>query len=165
MDAAGVTAAVNVTKLVVDLVVLMYRSTPQGKEEAGLNQDLSFIKEEFEMMVSYLTDASEGRGHQNSATRTWVRQVRDLTYDVEDYFQEFVVHMETPPRVPSKPQARKMVVDKIRGLRERIQQSNQRYKLIQDSRPDNSTSATGGVHDPHQVNNAYCLALVPLQCI
>ena len=57
------------------------------EEEATLRQstqnDLAFITGEFQMMQSFLIVADEERAR-NNVVRTWVRQVRDLAYNVED---------------------------------------------------------------------------------
>ena len=67
------------------------------KEEAEkwqiVERDLVFITGEFEMMQSFLNTADEEH-IKNNVVRTWVRQVRDLSYDVEDCI-EFVLHMDT----------------------------------------------------------------------
>jgi hypothetical protein len=52
-----------------------------------------FITGEFEMMQSFL-DTADGEHVKNKVVRTWVRQVRDLSYDVEDCI-EFVLQLDT----------------------------------------------------------------------
>jgi hypothetical protein len=69
------------------------------KEEAEqwqtLQRDTVFIKDEFEMMKSFLNTADE-EDMKNQVTRTWVAQVRDLSYDTEDNI-EFVLHLGAKP--------------------------------------------------------------------
>ncbi|GJN25802.1 hypothetical protein PR202_gb13679 [Eleusine coracana subsp. coracana] len=125
------------------------------KEEAEqwqiVERDLVFITGEFEMMQSFLDVADEER-IRNNVVRTWVRQVRDLSYDVEDCI-EFVVHLEAKQSwwlrlwnmVPScncckttEPQQRPIdqAVAEIKQLKARVEdvsQRNMRYSLISDS--------------------------------
>ncbi|CAL4991659.1 unnamed protein product [Urochloa decumbens] len=67
------------------------------KEEAEhwqiVQRDLVFITGEFEMMQSFLNVADAERVR-NDVVRTWVRQVRDLSYDVEDCI-DFVLQLDT----------------------------------------------------------------------
>jgi hypothetical protein len=52
-----------------------------------------FITGEFQMMQSFLKVATAERV-ENPVVMTWVRQIRELAYDVEDCI-EFVVHLDT----------------------------------------------------------------------
>ncbi|CAL5033046.1 unnamed protein product [Urochloa decumbens] len=146
----GVAEAIQIlglAKLVLDMVISLYKKVTPPRHEANLNDDFDFIKAEFEIMEAHLADAAEGNGYRSHVARTWVRQVRDLTYDVEDCFQEFIVHLERPPRSPSKQKPRKKAVDEIRSLKQKIKESNMRYR---DSFPV-SASAAGAGHDPHKL--------------
>ncbi|XP_037482661.1 disease resistance protein Pik-2-like [Triticum dicoccoides] len=88
-----------------DLVVGMAKSVVDGaltkaqaaiEEEAKLREsaqrNLVYITGEFQMMQSFLKIAASDR-LENAVGRTWVRQIRDLAYDVEDCI-EFVVHLD-----------------------------------------------------------------------
>ncbi|VAI81485.1 unnamed protein product [Triticum turgidum subsp. durum] len=142
-----------------ELVVGLAKSVVEGaltkaqsaiEEEAKLRQsaqrDLVFITGEFEMMHSFLNVATTERV-ENKVVMTWVRQVRELAYDVEDCI-EFVVHLDTKARwwwrmVPSwcitRPPAAlslEEAVDEIEQLKARVEAvstRNSRYTLISDS--------------------------------
>lgn len=139
-----------------DLVVGLAKSVVEGvltkaqsaiEEESKLRQsaqrDLVFITGEFEMMHSFLNVANEERA-KNNVVRTWVRQVRDLAYDVEDCI-EFVVHLDNRPHwwrrfIPSCMPASALPVDavvaeieKIKVRVEDVSKRNSRYSLISDS--------------------------------
>ncbi|CAD6254132.1 unnamed protein product [Miscanthus lutarioriparius] len=138
-----------------DLAVSLAKSVVEGavtkalaaiEEEAALRQstqnDLAFITGEFQMMQSFLNVADEERVR-NSVVRTWVRQVRDLAYNVEDCI-EYVIHLDKAPDwccrcIPRfiRPQ---LPLDKavaeiklLKGRVEEVSLRNMRYNLISDS--------------------------------
>ncbi|CAD6257377.1 unnamed protein product [Miscanthus lutarioriparius] len=98
---------------------------------------------EFEMMLSFLNVANEERA-KNNVVRTWVRQVRDPAYDVEDCI-EFVVHLDNRPHwwrrfIPSCMAASVLpisaVVAEIEQIKARVEdvsKRNSRYSLISES--------------------------------
>ncbi|CAL4994130.1 unnamed protein product [Urochloa decumbens] len=139
-----------------DLVVGLAKSVVEGaltkaqsaiEEESKLRRsaqrDLVFITGEFEMMLSFLNVANEERA-KNNVVRTWVRQVRDLAYDVEDCI-EFVVHLDNRPHwwrrfIPSCMAASALPIDavvteidQIKARVEDVSRRNSRYSLISDS--------------------------------
>jgi len=138
-----------------DLAVSLAKSVVEGavtkalaaiEEEAALRQstqnDLAFITGEFQMMQSFLNVADEERAR-NNVVRTWVRQVRDLAYNVEDCI-EYVIHLDKAPDwccrcIPRfiRPQ---LPLDKavaeiklLKGRVEEVSLRNMRYNLISDS--------------------------------
>ncbi|VAH39628.1 unnamed protein product [Triticum turgidum subsp. durum] len=146
-----------------DLVVGMAKSVVEGaltkaqaaiEEEAKLRQsaqrNLVFITGEFQMMQSFLNVADSDR-LENPVVRTWVRQIRDLAYDVEDCI-EFVVHLDKKnswwlrlikpaswllrPCVDQGPLPLDEAVDELDRLKARVEDvssRNTRYSLISDS--------------------------------
>ncbi|XP_066336957.1 uncharacterized protein [Miscanthus floridulus] len=138
-----------------DLAVSLAKSVVEGavtkalaaiEEEGALRQstqnDLAFITGEFQMMQSFLNVADEERVR-NSVVRTWVRQVRDLAYNVEDCI-EYVIHLDKAPDwycrcIPRfiRPQLPlDMAVAEIKLLKGRVEEvslRNMRYNLISDS--------------------------------
>ncbi|XP_037467725.1 disease resistance protein PIK6-NP-like [Triticum dicoccoides] len=142
-----------------DLVVGLAKSVVEGaltkaqaaiEEEAKLRQsaqrDLAFITDEFEMMHSFLKVANPERV-ENKVVMTWVRQVRELAYDVEDCI-EFVIHLNTKtmwwwrlvPLWCMAPPMRALALDEAVGqiehLKARVEdvsRRNVRYNLISDT--------------------------------
>ncbi|KAG2627859.1 putative disease resistance protein At1g59780 [Panicum virgatum] len=89
---------IGIPKKVVQLVAERVKSAIKEEEEQWqiVQRDLVFITNEFEMTQSFLNSA-DGKRIMNHVVRTWVRQVRDLSHDVEDCI-EFVLHLDTDKR-------------------------------------------------------------------
>ncbi|WVZ53203.1 hypothetical protein U9M48_004176 [Paspalum notatum var. saurae] len=137
--------AVSLAKTVVEGAVT--RALSAIEEEAALREstqnDLVSITGEFQMMQSFLNVADEERVS-NGVVRTWVRQVRDLAYNVEDGI-EYVIHLDKTPdwycrclpsflRPPDLPLNK--AVAEIKQLKARVEEvslRNMRYNLISDS--------------------------------
>ncbi|KAF7039423.1 hypothetical protein CFC21_049422 [Triticum aestivum] len=146
-----------------DIVLGLTKSVVEGtlskvksaiEEEAGLKvrvqHDLVSITGEFEMMQSFL-NAVDREQVQNNVVRTWVRQLRDLAYDVEDCI-EFVIHVDNksstwwrrllPSCMVAVPPLDEAVSD-VKQLKARVEdvsQRNMRYNLISD--PGNKPAIT-----------------------
>ncbi|XP_044318703.1 disease resistance protein RPP13-like [Triticum aestivum] len=114
--------------------------------QAAAQQDLVFITGEFQMMQSFLKVASKERVG-NEVVKTWVRQLRDLAFDVEDCV-EFVIHLDNDstwnwvwrmvPSCMAPPRSRDLddAVTELKQLKARVEevsQRNTRYNLISDS--------------------------------
>ncbi|KAL6890133.1 hypothetical protein ACP4OV_008896 [Aristida adscensionis] len=78
-----------------ELVNKVNAATKEEAEEWQIvESDIVFMKQEFEMMRSFLESADDGERFWSNMAKTWVRQVRDLSYGAEDCI-EFVLHLET----------------------------------------------------------------------
>uniref|UniRef100_A0A0E0NEV5 Disease resistance N-terminal domain-containing protein n=1 Tax=Oryza rufipogon TaxID=4529 RepID=A0A0E0NEV5_ORYRU len=109
-----------------------------------LEEDMAFIKKDFQLMESFLVDAAEKRRQTAAAATTtsrslstwlrhlrglslstWLRHLRGLSQDVEDCLQEFCLHLERPPRAKSKLLLPLDTITKqIRRLRNEIEHVN-----------------------------------------
>lgn len=137
----------GVAKTVVEGALTKVQSVieEEAKLWQSVQRDLEFITGEFQMMQSFLSVADEERVG-NNVVRTWVRQVRDLAYDVEDCI-EFVVHLDkkpawlrrvlrVPPCMPVAALPLDEAVAEIKQLKARVEdvsQRNMRYSLLTDS--------------------------------
>nr|BAK06807.1 predicted protein [Hordeum vulgare subsp. vulgare] len=137
--------AIGLAKSVVDGALSKAQSAV--KEDSKLRQsaqrDLVFITGEFQMMQSFLKLANNERTR-NIVVRTWVLQIRDLAYDVEDCI-EFVLHLDNkshwwrrllPSFVAAATQPLDEAVAEIQQLKARVEyvsSRNARYSLISDS--------------------------------
>jgi hypothetical protein len=89
------------------------------------------------MMQAFLM-AAHGEGEDNMVVKVWVKQVRDLAYDVEDSLQEFAVRLKKKSwwRIRCTLLDRRRVANQMKELRanvEDVSQRNMRYNLIKGS--------------------------------
>jgi len=140
-----------------DLVIGLAKSVAEGaltkvqptiekaKMELRMQHDLVYITGEFQVMQSFRNVADE-ESIKNKLLMTWVREMRELAYDLEDCFECIVIHKDTgrgreflhrlyPCLVPP-PLQLYMALDDIQQLRTRVEDVNKRnarYSLIGDS--------------------------------
>jgi hypothetical protein len=105
--------------------------------QLGVQKDQAFIADELEMMQSFMMEAHEERDN-SKVVKTWVKQVRDTAYDVEDCLQDFAVRVQRPSwwRLRRKLLERRRVAKKMKELRAKVEdvsQRNVRYHLIKGS--------------------------------
>ncbi|KAM0888461.1 hypothetical protein ACQ4PT_028344 [Festuca glaucescens] len=111
----------------------------------GVQHDQTFVTHEIEMMQSFLMEAHEERDGRK-VIKVWVKQVRDVAYDVEDCLQDFVVRLQKPSwwRIPCTILDRRHVAKQMKELRAKVEdvsQRNVRYRLIMGS---SSTDLSAG---------------------
>ncbi|KAF7087281.1 hypothetical protein CFC21_090480 [Triticum aestivum] len=132
--------ALSIGKSVLNAALRSAKS-PVAEEVAlqlGVQRDKAFITDELEMMQSFLMVAHDERDEHNKVVRTWVKQVRDVSYDVEDGIQDFVVHMKKQSwwRIPCTLLNRRHVAKQMKELRTKVKdvsERNLRYSLIKGS--------------------------------
>ncbi|XP_037416157.1 disease resistance protein Pik-2-like [Triticum dicoccoides] len=130
---------------------LNYAQSAVAEEVAlqlGVQRDHSFISDELEMMRGFLMAAHDERDD-NMVVKIWVKQVRDVSYAVEDCLLDFAVRLENQSWwcLSRKVLARRYVVEQMKELRakvEEVSQRNQRYHLIKSS----SSKPASGVGQP-----------------
>uniref|UniRef100_A0A0D9XS85 Rx N-terminal domain-containing protein n=1 Tax=Leersia perrieri TaxID=77586 RepID=A0A0D9XS85_9ORYZ len=116
--------------------------------QLGIQRDHAFIRDELEMMQSFLMAAHDDERDEHKVTKTWVKQVRDLAYDVEDCLQDMAVRVGKPslwrkcsPRMLLE---RRRVAQKMKELRAKVEDVSQRsirYRLIDGSVSKGTTNA------------------------
>ncbi|XBJ13730.1 hypothetical protein VPH35_005858 [Triticum aestivum] len=119
---------------------IRYATSALAEEVAlqlGVRRDQVFITNELEMMQAFLESAHD-EGDGNRVVKVWVKQVRDVAYDVEDTLQEFAVRLEKQSwwRIRRNLLDRRCVAKQMKELRanvEDVSQRNMRYNLIKGS--------------------------------
>nr|ANC90313.1 BPH9 [Oryza sativa Indica Group]ANC90314.1 BPH9 [Oryza sativa Indica Group]AOX14148.1 brown planthopper resistance protein BPH1/9 [Oryza sativa Indica Group]AOX14149.1 brown planthopper resistance protein BPH1/9 [Oryza sativa Indica Group]AOX14150.1 brown planthopper resistance protein BPH1/9 [Oryza sativa Indica Group] len=114
--------------------------------QLGVQRDQAFIRDELEMMNSFLMAANDEKDD-NKVVRTWVKQVRDVAYDVEDCLQDFAVRLGgkssswwlSPHTLWERRRIAKQMKE-LRGKVEDVSQRNMRYQLIKGSKPTVATN-------------------------
>ncbi|KAM3206358.1 hypothetical protein ACQJBY_061817 [Aegilops geniculata] len=143
--------AVSVGKAVLN-GALGYAQSKASEEIAlqlGVERDVTFITDELQMMQSFLMTADEEQG-QHKLLITWVQQVRDLAYKVEDSLMDFGLHVEKKPIcgcIPRDLCDRRRIAMEVKDLRakvEDISSRNLRYRLINEGLSSSKPAAVAG---------------------
>ncbi|SPT15641.1 unnamed protein product [Triticum aestivum] len=128
----------SIGKSVLNGALSYAKSTVAGEValQLGVQGDQAFITDELEMMQAFLEAAHEERDD-HKVVKTWVKQVRDMAYDVEDSLQDFAVRIENYSwwRIRTLLDRRR-VAKEMKDLRikvEDVSQRNVRYRLIRRS--------------------------------
>ncbi|CAN6175007.1 unnamed protein product [Urochloa humidicola] len=129
--------AVSLARSVLD-GVLSSASAAVADEVArlvGVPREVEFIRGELEMMQSFLKVASAHpkATARNDIVKTWVKQVRDLAHDVEDCLLDFALYADRASSspagsswLPAAVAERRRIAARIRDLKARVEQLNQR---------------------------------------
>lgn len=64
----------------------------QMRLASGVRREVEFIKYELELFLSFLQNADR-KQESDPAVKAWVRQIRDVAYDMEDAVNEFFVRV------------------------------------------------------------------------
>jgi disease resistance protein RPM1 len=67
----------------------------ESKLLRGVHQQVVDIRDELESILCFLKDIDK-RGDLQDSVKTWVKQVRELAYHIEDVIDEYVLHMAQP---------------------------------------------------------------------
>ncbi|VAI52995.1 unnamed protein product [Triticum turgidum subsp. durum] len=128
---------------------LGYATSKAAEEIAlqlGVERDVNFIKDELQMMQSFLMMADEEQS-QNKILTTWVKQIGVLAYKVEDSLMDFGLHSEKKQFwgcIPRNPGDRRRIAKEVKQLRaevEDVSNRNLRYRLIKESSGSKPTVA------------------------
>ncbi|XP_047072188.1 disease resistance protein Pik-2-like, partial [Lolium rigidum] len=104
--------------------------------QLGVRRDQAFITDELEMMQGFLMTAHDEQDD-NKVVRIWVKQVRDVAYNVEDCLQDFAVRLDKQSwwRAPLTLLDRRRVAMEMKELRAKVEDvshRNVRYNLIKN---------------------------------
>ncbi|XBI76702.1 hypothetical protein VPH35_069904 [Triticum aestivum] len=103
----------------------------------GVRKDIWFIKDELETMQAFL-EAAEAMKDKDMLLKVWAKQVRDLSYNIEDCLGEFMVHVASQSKLRKmmKLKDRHRIAIQIRDLKSRVEEVSSRnthYNLIEKS--------------------------------
>jgi disease resistance protein RPM1 len=77
--------------------------------QKGVKKDIEFVKRELESMHAALRDVGEVPQEQlNNTVKIWARDVRELSYDMEDILDTFLVRVQGS-EPPSKRSAKRFI--------------------------------------------------------
>jgi hypothetical protein len=125
----------------------------------GVGGDLQYISDELRTMQSFLRDLGEAK--HDHRTKDWMKQIRDMTYDVEDCVDDSGHHIHNPRWLRSDIPCyflvnsvyevltwwpRRDIASKISDLKARAQQISerrQRYGVDNPKSEHNQNGATG----------------------
>ncbi|XP_062182082.1 disease resistance protein RPM1-like [Phragmites australis] len=84
--------ALSLAKLALDTLLPVAKNAlaDEAMLLLGVHEEVSFITNELEMMQAFLRVAGADHRANNEVVKIWVKQVRDLAYDVEDCLQEYL---------------------------------------------------------------------------
>ena len=102
----------------------------------GVPKEVDFIRNEMEMMQAFLKVASAHpeATARNDIVKTWVKQVRDLAYDVEDCLLDFALYADRTSSsrlgswLPGAIAGRRRIAERIRDLKASVEALNQRHQ-------------------------------------
>ncbi|XP_022681755.1 putative disease resistance protein At1g50180 isoform X3 [Setaria italica] len=89
----------------------------------GVRKEIWFIKDELKTIQAFLM-AAEMMEKKDLLLKEWVEQVRDLSYDIEDCLDEFMVHVGSQSLLQRlmKLKDRHRIADQIRSLKSRVEE-------------------------------------------
>ncbi|PNT72038.1 hypothetical protein BRADI_2g38800v3, partial [Brachypodium distachyon] len=123
--------------------------------QLGVEGDVAFIADELEMMQSFLMTADEERG-QHKVLGTWVKQVCDMAYNVEDSLMDFALYSEKKASwwcsLHTVGERRRIAkeVKELRAKVEDVSNRNLRYRLMKAC----SGSKTSAAEEQASIANA-----------
>ncbi|XP_037423685.1 disease resistance protein Pik-2-like [Triticum dicoccoides] len=117
----------------------------------GVQKDIWFIKDELKTMQAFLA-AAEATKNRDMLLKVWAEQVRDLSYNIEDCLDEFMVHVRSQSLTKRlmKLKDRRRIAIQIRNLKARVEEvssRNARYNLIKTEASTTSDKEVSYIED------------------
>ncbi|KAF7105932.1 hypothetical protein CFC21_106702 [Triticum aestivum] len=117
----------------------------------GVQKDIWFIKDELKTMQAFLA-AAEATKNRDMLLKVWAEQVRDLSYNIEDCLDEFMVHVRSQSLTKRlmKLKDRRRIAIQIRNLKSRVEEvssRNARYNLIKTEASTTSDKEVSYIED------------------
>ncbi|XBI76709.1 hypothetical protein VPH35_069918 [Triticum aestivum] len=125
----------------------------------GVRKDIWFIKDELETIQAFL-EVAEAIKKKDALLKVWAKQVRDLSYNIEDCLSEFMVHVGSQSLAQrlTKLKDRHEIAMRIRDLKSRVEEvsiRNTRYSFIKMEAVNNIQGVNSYTEDvrSHSANN------------
>ncbi|KAF7046305.1 hypothetical protein CFC21_055339 [Triticum aestivum] len=117
----------------------------------GVQKDIWFIKDELKTMQAFLS-AAEATKNRDMLLKVWADQVRDLSYNIEDCLDEFMVHVRSQSLTKRlmRLKDRRRIAIQIRNLKARVEEvssRNARYNLIKTEASTTSDKEVSYIED------------------
>ncbi|KAM3206499.1 hypothetical protein ACQJBY_061927 [Aegilops geniculata] len=117
----------------------------------GVQKDIWFIKDELKTMQAFLA-AAEATKNRDMLLKVWAEQVRDLSYNIEDCLDKFMVHVRSQSLMKRmmKLKDRSRIAIQIRNLKSRVEEvssRNARYNLIKTEASTTSDKEVSYIED------------------
>ncbi|XP_052164548.1 disease resistance protein RGA5-like [Oryza glaberrima] len=121
MEGFLVTAATGALKSVLVKIAAMAGDTRSN----GVRGQISFLADELAAMHAFLLRMSDSEeGNADPQDKAWMREVRELSYDIEDSLDEFMLHLDGESANPDG------FIDKFRNLLAKIVARHRIPKMI-----------------------------------
>ncbi|KAL4618521.1 hypothetical protein ACB092_06G016600 [Castanea dentata] len=140
----------------------------EAKLLKGIHEEVKSIICEMDMIQSFLKDADirVEKDHMDNVAKTWVKQVREEAYHIEDVIDKYILHFAKQPHghwqcfyflrkvfhIIMNLKARHVIAFEIQGINrklENIKKSGERYgSNVIEQRRSNSDTISNTWHDP-----------------
>ncbi|KAM3260794.1 hypothetical protein ACQJBY_051824 [Aegilops geniculata] len=125
----------------------------------GVRSDIQFINDEIASMQAFLSNLGNSTGNHDDQTKDWMKQVRDISYDIEDCVDDFTNGLRPDPQHDdwrSKARgflyeiwtlrSRSSIAAQITDLKQRAQHVGDRRVRygVRDPNPDTGKNGLGG---------------------
>lgn len=139
----------------------------------GVRGDIQYINDELASMQAFLRDLSTApEGHDNRM-RDWMKQIRDISYDTEDFIDNFADRLPRHLYKVSGLWSRREIASNIAELKARAQQIAERRSRYGVNNPDSSIRSSTGVRTgaaayyvaEHQVSSRQLIGIKEPVCV
>ena len=143
----------------------------EAKLPKGIHEEVTSIKHEMEMIQSFLKDADirAEKDDMSNVAKTWVKQVREEAYHIEDVIDEYILHFAKQPHRQKRCfyflqkvfhftinlKARHVIAFEIQGINrilKDIQKSGERYGFNTIEQRRSSIDANSDIWDPRMAS-------------
>ncbi|KAI3916227.1 hypothetical protein MKW98_004668, partial [Papaver atlanticum] len=96
----------------------------------GVKDQVEWLRNELQWMQGFLEDA-DLKQNENEMIRNWVSEIRDISYDVEDIIDTFILQIEEEKKTPPK-KGFMVVFNKYAGIRNKIKNIHSIGRIIKE---------------------------------